>query len=243
MQIKKGSTYSVPILLVDTSGNALTGKLFGDVTFFVQKANALRAPRALASGDLTELGNGSYLVNLVASDFDTVGAFRYWASCVGSAVCESLSDYDVTVNLVDDVATTLGTPTGASVSADVASVQAVASAASVAAQQAATGIAGVAAALGTPAGASVSADVAAVQAAASAALAAAQRAASFAGVNRFATSIARDINGKPTSYRIDYYDTEAHANLHDGVTGLLFSCTVTATYSENLLTTFLQAGG
>jgi len=79
MEVKKGSTVRVPVRLLDTTGAAVTGVVFGAVTGAIHKAilvtdwfldDAVRGP-------------GDYDLLLGAGDTDTVGFLRYSAASAG----------------------------------------------------------------------------------------------------------------------------------------------------------------
>lgn len=58
--------------------------------------------------------------------------------------------------------------------------------------------------------------------------------------NHYEHTVVRDANGNKISSVMDAYDSAANAQTHDGVTGLIESYVVTATYTNNKMTSFLS---
>ncbi len=194
--LKQNAAISILFWAGDISGVAVTGKTDGQWTKSISKGGTTGALSAM-SVTVSECSKGWYAFTLSSSHSDTLGVLSMSFECSG--VLQVNLQFRVHANLPDDLATSisalatsisslstaitnlntkLGTPAGASVSADVAGVLSSVSAvstklgtpagASVSADVAAVksdtaGVATVNSKLGTPAGASVSADIAAIQ--------------------------------------------------------------------------------
>jgi hypothetical protein len=205
LEYKASTIARVPVALtVTATGLPHAGVLAAAVTVTVVKSNGVIVTYTPSGGQWTEFtwdaysGSGYYNLSIPVGDTDVVGILNYCVSVAGDDLYFGV--VNIVANLEADtytrigapvtsvsadiaaVQTKLGTPAGASVSADVATVSAKtinlppdpadASDVASAITAAVTSIKGVSAKdltqvdtkLGTPAGASVSADIAAVKA-------------------------------------------------------------------------------
>lgn len=110
--------------IIDAStGVGVTGLAFNaaGLTFKVAKNGAGSATKTLSAPDWLEVSDGWYWVTLSAAECDTLGVgllLSYYQGAVGSY------PFQVVANISSDVMSRLGAPSGASVSADVAAVNA-----------------------------------------------------------------------------------------------------------------------
>lgn len=146
MEVKQGSTRKVPIYLVDSSDHRTPKTGVTAPTIAITKNGAdTGAPN---DGTWAEVGSGNlagwYTVQLDGDDTDTLGFLGYQVTGTGADV---FVDYvEVVANLESDTYGRLGAPAGASVSADIATVDGVAD--------------NIYSRIGAPAGASIAADIA-----------------------------------------------------------------------------------
>lgn len=156
-QTKKSTVRKVTVKLVATAtGNPITGVAFGSVTvYYLKEGQATATLKVLSSGDWSERDAtneaGYYDLQFSGTELDTVGQFFFSVSSAGSYVHHGRMD--VVANITSDVVSLLGTPAGASVSADIAGVRGASN----------KDLTQLDTKLGTPAAASVSADIAGVR--------------------------------------------------------------------------------
>ena len=157
-ETKQSSAHFVTVRLINSStGAAITGAARANVTLYYLKYGQTTATlKTLGVGDWIERDAtnepGFYDVQFSTGELDTMGPF-FFSVAYTSGPTTSYTYYgvmNVVANLASDIYSRLGAPTGASVSADIAT--------------ATSDIVAVNTKLGTPAGASVSADIATAQA-------------------------------------------------------------------------------
>lgn len=101
MEIKVSTQIKVPVALVDSNGDPITGLTYSDVTVYLQKQAGSSASKSLVEADWTEIDAtnfpGVYDLLLSTSNTDTVGLLKY-------SVKSASSDYFFgTVEIVANV--------------------------------------------------------------------------------------------------------------------------------------------
>jgi len=124
MELKQSVAFRAPVRLVLTSnGIGKTGLTIGDVIIVaIQKQDGVSVVKFLGPGDWFEIDPvnmpGVYDVLLSASDTDTLGYLKY---SVASTLCDSYFGLlEIRANFEADTYNRLGTPTGISIAADIA---------------------------------------------------------------------------------------------------------------------------
>jgi hypothetical protein len=160
-EIKNSITVYVPVRFFDQSGVPISGIAFNTVSATVLHADGTAAIVTPASGgsapsaDWVEVtfgdftGAGVYLLKVTGVNAAVNGFLSYAVSTSVVGAKKHVGVINIVANLEADTFTRLGAPAGASVSADIATLN--------------TQSASILTRIGTPAGASVSADVAAVK--------------------------------------------------------------------------------
>ena len=81
MQVKQSTSFKVPVILVDSAGNYVTGQTFSSATVYLQKQGGSSAVKTLVSGDFTEVDAtnfpGVYDLLLSTTDTNTIGDLKY----------------------------------------------------------------------------------------------------------------------------------------------------------------------
>lgn len=109
MQYVKQSVASEDMVqLFDTGGSPVTGLAFGDVVVTIKKEGAATfATKTLVLADWVDRGGGNYSVQFSASEFDTLGVFRYR---VVAATPGTFNDYADALYVVAELPTVTPDP-------------------------------------------------------------------------------------------------------------------------------------
>jgi hypothetical protein len=104
MEVKKSTTVRVPVRLLDVTGAAVTGVVFGAVTAALRKANDVWVDKAVLVTDWflddAVRGPGDYDLLLGVGDTDTIGFLRY---SVASAGCTTfIGIVEIVANIESD---------------------------------------------------------------------------------------------------------------------------------------------
>ncbi len=118
MEVKQSTTRNVMVFMTD-SADHITGKTGLTLTITASKDGGAFAS---ISPTVTERGNGWYNIALTAADTDTLGDLCLHVTGTGADPADL--KLHVVANLEADTYSRIGTPAGASVSADIASIQA-----------------------------------------------------------------------------------------------------------------------
>jgi hypothetical protein len=189
-QVRQSIARRVSVTLFTESGEGLTGVTYDQPVVYIQKQNGSAALKTLQNTDWFEIDAthmpGEYDLLLSTTDTNTVGFLRYNVDAIDQGSNEVFRGaVEVIAKTLDDIDTKLGTPAGASVSADIAAAR--------------SGI------------------IAEVQLA-------------HRRIYTWTVPVF-DGSGRQTSAVKEVYDTKAHAQAHDGATGLLWTEQLTITYS------------
>lgn len=89
MEIKQSTQFKVPVSMVDSSGNPVTGLAFGDVTVYLQKQGGSSVLKTgLVAADWVEIDAtnfpGVYDLRLSTTDTDTRGFIKYSVAAAGA---------------------------------------------------------------------------------------------------------------------------------------------------------------
>lgn len=198
MELKQSVATKVPVRLrAVVDGSALTGVTYSQVSVYIQKHGGASVLKALAPSEWTEVDAvgmpGEYDLSLSASDLDTLGFFKYYASYPGISM-QYPGLIQVVANIESDTFTRLGAPVGASISADLQGVEA-----------------------------SLAADIAAVKADTVEVLGLLHK-------NAVVVNQSYNAAGRLVGATLRVYDSAGNALLNDGVTGLLSTYNILATY-------------
>ncbi len=115
IQIKQGVAYLLPVRLLDATNNPVTGVTYNQVTataYYNDGSSAVVSPSA---PDWTELAYGAYQLTLTPPN--KPGPLQMIVIVSGANPFAGV--YDLVADLDSDVIATLGTPHGASISADI----------------------------------------------------------------------------------------------------------------------------
>ena len=128
MEIKQGTIFRVPVKLVDSNGDPVTGTAFSNVTCYLQKQAGASAQKTVVEADWLQLDAtnfpGHYDLVLSAANTDTVGFLKY--SIAVSGADRFVGVVEIVANVEADTFARLGAPVGASTSADIAAATAIA---------------------------------------------------------------------------------------------------------------------
>jgi hypothetical protein len=257
-ELKQSVAAQLYVRIADTSNVGITGIADTGVTAKLSKNGLSFSAFTVTSGNWTEVGNGIYSIALATGNTDTLGGllFGLFYTAGGS---ELFIEAQVVANVEADTFARLGAPAGASIAADLATIDDFIDA-EVAAIKAKTDnlpsdpadqsliIAATDAIfnrIGAPAGASVSADIASIKTDATTLLTRTLQLLGLTnGHNTLRDDMTFDVDGKLTAARIRLYDTAANATAAEatspagGTTGLLATWNVVAAYDGDNLETF-----
>lgn len=205
MELKQSVSIKVPVRLrAVVDGSPLSGVTYSQVVVYIQKHGGSSAVKTLAPADWVEIDAtnmpGEYDMLLATGEVDTLGFFKY------IVVYPGISTYyaglmQVVANIESDTYTRIGLPASASIAGDIAGVR----------------------------GASnrdltqVDTNVLALQAGITELLGLLHK-------NAVVMDQTYNPAGRLTAATLKVYDTAAHASLNDGVTGLLKTYSIFATY-------------
>jgi hypothetical protein len=103
IQRKVSTADTLPVMLRDSSGVPVTGKVFGDITCKYQKHGETGLTSKTIDGtNWTEIGQGKYEIDFTAGELDTLKDFTYLVTEAGSIQFNGL------VEIVSDTNTDLG---------------------------------------------------------------------------------------------------------------------------------------
>lgn len=235
---KTSTTITVPVVLtVATTGAAHTGVAAGSVSVTVIKSNGTTSSYTPTAGQWTEYSADAYTssgyYNLVIPDTatDQAGILQYGVSVSGDD--KHFGVVYLVANLESETYTRIGAPVGASISADIAgAITSIKGASNKDITQVDTAISGAVVSIkgsGDKDLTQVDTDVNAVGSAVSMLSSSVARILALSYDNIHEDSQTYDGDGRLTSARFRAYDTAAHA-LAGGVTGLLYTYTIGATY-------------
>lgn len=126
IEYKQGSAANVPVRIQTSAGVAIPGTLYTAVTATVLKSDGTTAVVVMSAGNWTEVttgafaGTGTYTLGLSSSQLGTVGVLMYAVAVSGALTYVGV--VKVVANEEADTYARLGSPTGASIAADISSV-------------------------------------------------------------------------------------------------------------------------
>ncbi len=109
---KIGSTLYVPVVLLDTNDQPVTGKAFGSITAELWQADSIAVVTPADNAHWKEITNGAgspsgsqgcYYLKLDGATLTTAGTAILFVACSGAVTAKI--PIDVRANLIDDVAT------------------------------------------------------------------------------------------------------------------------------------------
>jgi hypothetical protein len=126
MQVKQNTSFRVPVRLRSAiDGTPLTFKTYGQVTVYLQKQAGSSTVKTLGATDWYEVDYtnfpGVYDLVLSTTDTNTVGFLKYSVTTTNGQVYVGV--VEIVAGLASDITALIGTPAGASLAADIASIQ------------------------------------------------------------------------------------------------------------------------